>query len=374
MIDYSSAHKADLAIFAGDAFKNYQPNPTLQREFAHRIRALAEICPVVLLVGNHDQPPSDRRAVSTEIYETLGVPNVIFGNLYQLHQIETRSGVVQVATAPYPTRALLIDAEDARTKTGVELEHLVKAKLDTLLRDLALQAAQTAPGAPRVLTGHFTVAGAHTGAESTLMLGRDLEVPLSTIADPTWDYVALGHIHQHQNMTHQRDGVPPVVYSGSPEAIDFGEEHDAKGFCWVELERGHTHWQFHRLGHRVFLTIDIDVQGSSDPTADAIYQIDELGDRLAGAIVRLCIKLDDQAVLDDRAVLGRLAEWKVSYAAILKEIVRSRRSRLSISPEQMSDRDLLDAHLADKGFAEVDRRRLLEKAQLLFESVNPSVV
>ena len=374
IIDYAGANKADLAIFAGDAFKNYQPNPTLQREFAHRVRALAEICPVVLLVGNHDQPPSAVRAYSTEIYDTLGVPNVIVGGTYHLHQIATRSGMVQVATAPYPTRALLIDPEEARTKTTAELDQLVQAKLGTLLRDLALEAAVNAPGAPRVLTGHFTVTGAQTGIESTLMLGRDLEVPLSTIADPTWDYVALGHIHKHQNMTQQHHGVPPVVYSGSPEAIDFGEEGETKGFCWVELERGHTHWQFHKLGNRPFITLSIDVLGSSDPTADAIAEIDRLGDRLAGAIVRLFIQLDDQVLLDERALLARLAEWKVSYAVLSKQIVRARRSRLSISPEQLSDTELLDAHLSDKGLAEVDRRRLLEKAQMIFEAVNPSIV
>ncbi len=54
-------------------------NPTrlLQREFAHRIRELAELCPVVLLVGNHDLPTNVLRASSVEIYDTLAVPNVL---------------------------------------------------------------------------------------------------------------------------------------------------------------------------------------------------------------------------------------------------------------------------------------------------------
>ena len=71
IVTYSANNGADLAIFAGDAFKTYQPNPTLQREFAHRVRDLARICPVVLLVGNHDQPPNMTRAFSIEINETF---------------------------------------------------------------------------------------------------------------------------------------------------------------------------------------------------------------------------------------------------------------------------------------------------------------
>ena len=76
MIDYAQKHAVDVAIFAGDAFKNSQPNPTFQREFAHRVRDLSQICPVVLLVGNHDLPSTKARAYSIEIYETLSVPNV----------------------------------------------------------------------------------------------------------------------------------------------------------------------------------------------------------------------------------------------------------------------------------------------------------
>ncbi|MCA9886036.1 MAG: metallophosphoesterase, partial [Anaerolineae bacterium] len=54
MVDYAREHDVDLVIFAGDAFKTRTPSPTFQREFAWRIRDLAELAPVVMLVGNHD--------------------------------------------------------------------------------------------------------------------------------------------------------------------------------------------------------------------------------------------------------------------------------------------------------------------------------
>ncbi len=49
MVEYARRNEVDLAIFAGDAFKSQNPNPTFQREFAFRIRDLIEMCPVVLL-------------------------------------------------------------------------------------------------------------------------------------------------------------------------------------------------------------------------------------------------------------------------------------------------------------------------------------
>ena len=58
MIAYARDHEVDLTIFAGDAFKTRAPNPTFQREFAWRVRELAELAPLVMLVGNHNLPPT----------------------------------------------------------------------------------------------------------------------------------------------------------------------------------------------------------------------------------------------------------------------------------------------------------------------------
>jgi exonuclease SbcD len=99
MIDYARAHDVDLVIFAGDAFKSRNPTPTFEREFAYRVQDLAEKCPVVLLVGNHDLPSIERRASSIEIYETLNVPNVTLGRY--VHQMKSK-GPCAVPDAPSP--------------------------------------------------------------------------------------------------------------------------------------------------------------------------------------------------------------------------------------------------------------------------------
>src|SRR5690349_12751086 len=105
MYEYAKANDVDLTIFAGDAFKTRTPNPTFQREFAHRIRDLSELAPIVMLVGNHDLAPSSLKASSIEIYDTLGVPNVWVADDYEVKVVETKRGEIVVGAAPYPIRS-----------------------------------------------------------------------------------------------------------------------------------------------------------------------------------------------------------------------------------------------------------------------------
>src|SRR5512143_4283427 len=99
VIDYGLNHEVDLVLFAGDAFKTRDPSPTLQREFARRVKRLVDAqVPIVMLVGNHDLPAMEKKASSIDIYRTLGVPKVIIGWEEALQVVETRHGPVQIAT------------------------------------------------------------------------------------------------------------------------------------------------------------------------------------------------------------------------------------------------------------------------------------
>ena len=64
----------------------------------------------------------------------------------------------------------------------------------------------------------------------------------SQLAIQPFDYVALGHLHRHQNLN--ESGYPAVVYSGSIERIDFGERKEEKGFCLVSIpEKGKANYE-----------------------------------------------------------------------------------------------------------------------------------
>ncbi len=348
MVAYARDHEVDLAIFAGDAFKSRNPNPTFQREFAWRIQDLAALCPVVLLVGNHDLPNIDKRASSIEIYETLRVPNTILGRDYTLLTVETKRGPVLVGTAPYPVRNhLLRDVDLPHNRTIAQIDGVLGEHLDRRLQELAEEASNF--DMPRVLTGHFSVSGAVLGSERSVMLGRDVTVMLSTVADPVWDYVALGHIHQHQCLTLGRADVPPVVYSGSLERIDFGEEADKKGFVWAEVERGRARWEFVEVGCRPFVTLRVDVRRAGDPNQVVLETIARHD--LRDAIVRVIITADPETdlLLQDRLIHSALLDAHANHvAAIQRDVERPARLRLGTSPEGLDPDQLLERYLSSK--------------------------
>jgi len=348
MVAYARDHKVDLAIFAGDAFKSRNPNPTFQREFAWRIQDLTALCPVVLLVGNHDLPNIDKRASSIEIYETLRVPNTILGRDYTLLTVETKRGPVLVGTAPYPVRNhLLRDVDLPHNRTIAQIDGVLGEHLDRRLQELAEEASNF--DMPRILTGHFSVSGAVLGSERSVMLGRDVTVMLSTVADPVWDYVALGHIHQHQCLTLGRADVPPVVYSGSLERIDFGEEADKKGFVWAEVERGRARWEFVEVGCRPFVTLRVDVRRAGDPNQVVLETIARHD--LRDAIVRVIITADPETdlLLQDRLIHSALLDAHANHvAAIQRDVERPARLRLGTSPEGLDPDQLLERYLSSK--------------------------
>jgi DNA repair protein SbcD/Mre11 len=356
--EYAEQNEADLIIFAGDAFKSSSPNPTLQREFARRVKRMASICPVVMLVGNHDIPAMTQKASSIEIFHTLEVGNVIVGRTDKLHTVETRKGPVQIATVPYPVRQRLLSELPTRGMSFAEMDQMLRKQVDTVIRHLA---EEVDPSIPAVLTGHFTVQGARLGSERGVMLGRDVAVLLSTLADPVWDYVALGHIHYHQDMN--KGYAPPVVYSGSVERIDFGEEEDPKGFCWVNLERGATTYEFVEVESRPFITIKADVRSVADPTEHILKAIKKQD--TTDAVVRVIITTspENEPLIRDRDIEAAL-NGCAYVAAIQREIDYPVRSRLGVErPEGLEPLELLERFLICKDISQDRIELLMDYAQ-----------
>ena len=360
VVDHAIEHQADLAVFAGDAFKSRDPDPTQQREFAQRIKRLADAIPTLLLVGNHDMPAMAVKASSVDIFRALDVPGVIVGNRPGGQVVETRRGPLFLAWVPYPMRNRLLAREEHQAKTIEELEVALRQVVADVLQELAEQAA--AHDMPRLLAGHFSVAEAKLGSERTVMLGRDVAIQRSSLADPVWDYVALGHIHKHQDLN--AGGHPPVVYSGSLERIDFGEEDEPKGFCWVELQRGQASWHFVPVAARPFRTLRLDVRGQDDPTAAALQAL--AGQQVDGAVIRLQIHIgaEQRAALREREIGAALSG--ASSLTVALEVEQEARARLgNLIPESLSPLQLVERYFLSRSENPERVPDLLAKAEEL---------
>ncbi|HAC17060.1 MAG TPA: hypothetical protein DCF78_00580, partial [Dehalococcoidia bacterium] len=290
LVDYAIESKIDLALFCGDAYKSRDPSQTHQREFAKRIVRLSSAgIPTFLLVGNHDTPNIASRATSLDIYHTLDVPRVTIGDAPKTYTIDTPKGPIQIIAVPWVRRSQFLARDESRKLTPEQINENIQESLTRIIQN---NAQSLDPEIPAILAGHVTVSQATTSSEQSMMLGRDHVLLKSAVTLPQLDYVALGHIHKHQIL----GMLPHVVYAGSLQRIDFGEENDDKGYCVVELDPSRlqgdrmTSFEFKQVEPRRFLTIDVKVDASDDNPTDAVvsaiqrHYVDD-------AIVRLRISM-----------------------------------------------------------------------------------
>ena len=358
----------ELAVFAGDAYKTRDPRQTDQREFAFCIRELTDRgIPVVMLVGNHDMPVMRGRANAIEIYRTLGVTNVTIISRPEIHIAQTKSGPVRIAGMPYLMKGVMMAKETFQGLSLNESRMKVEEQYSKYITDLAAQVAEAKDDIPTILMGHFWASGARLSSRDQGAIDRhEAQVAISDLNNPVFDYVALGHIHKHQdlNMT----GSPHIVYSGSPDRIDFGEKSEPKGFCLVELKKGDTQFRFIEVtAGRRMLEIEVDAD-CDDPTEKIIAEIKKHS--LRNAIVKLTYNISQsrQAQVREREIKEALSgAWQLTsfQRKVHRDInERSREFTDDISPEKA-----LELYIDSKEELLKHKDRLIAAANPLFNSI-----
>ncbi len=330
VVDYALDNRVDLVRFCGDAYKNREPSQTQQREFARRINKLSTgSISVFLLIGNHDLPNAIGKATTTEIFHTLEIRNVYVSNRPDIYRIETKSGTVQIASLPWLRRSALLSKEETK---NLNFEQINQKLQQVLTNIVAAHSAKLDPTLPSILAAHVWVSGARIGSERLMTIGQDPVLLPGNVANPAFDYVALGHIHKHQVLSEN----PPAVYSGSLERIDFGEEEDEKGFYTVDIEtdgqagKHQVSYQFHPVVGRRFRTINVDIDAEdTDPTSTVLRAIHSGGeDKVSDAIIRLQLNLsaETEGQLRDNEIRDALKE--AYYFSVAKDVRREARLRL----------------------------------------------
>lgn len=357
-----------LAVFAGDAYKTRDPRQTDQREFADCIRRLTDRgVPVVLLAGNHDMPSIKGRANAVEIYHTLGVTNVYVLSKPDILIVPTAAGPVRIAAMPYLIKGFSIAREEFQGRTLDETRLMLEQKYSDYLADLAAQVREADDEIPTILLGHFWVNGARlsTWQQSYFNIGEP-QVPLSALTDPAFDYVALGHIHKHQDLN--RNGQPHVVYSGSPDRIDFGEKDEAKGFVLVDLTKGGADYRYVPVEQtRPLLDIEVDAD-CDEPTEKILAEIKRHS--LRNAIVKLTYRIGHgrQSQVREREIREALAP-AFMVVAINRKVQRDAAARSRMLTESKSPREALELFIETRENLKPKKEQLLAYAEPLFQQL-----
>lgn len=344
------AERVDLVIFAGDAYKDRHPQPTFQREWGRRMMQLSEArIPTILLVGNHDKSPAQGRAHALHEYQTLQVPYIHVADSIARLDPATLGIPAQVITVPWVSHSVFFARADIVGKEISEVYHLLEARVAEHVNKLIDEADQSLP---LILTAHASVQGARYGSERQVMLGHELVLGSDLVRNKRLDYVALGHIHRHQDLN---AGVqPPVIYPGSIERIDFGEAREKKGYILAEVSKGHTVWEFAPLKTRRFVdtALELGPENSSTETfmADILRQL-PAPERLAAAICRLQLTYPREwETLLDEAPLAR--HYNEAFGFFLAKHRRGEnRSRLgdTLSLDSLTPDDLLALYWENQG-------------------------
>lgn len=363
-IDRAIQEPVDLVLFGGDAFPDSTPAPYIQEAFASQFRRLADAqIPTVLLVGNHDQYSQGTGGVSLSIYRTLSVPNFKVGDRIETHKINTKNGIVQVITLPWLTRSVLLTKPETEGLSMAEINELLLQRVKPVLE---AEIRKLNPNHPTILLAHLMADRCSLGAERYLAVGKGFTVPVSLLIRSEFDYVALGHVHKHQNLN--KNNNPPVIYAGSIERVDFSEEKEDKGYVMIELENNNVHWTFCPLPARPFCTVEIDVSSAPNPQEKILQAIAKKN--IKDAVVRLIYKLrSEQLELVDINELNQALATAHHYtikAELVSQLTRSRLPELGIG-NTLDPMEALSAYLENKEDIQDLVKDMLSAAQVLLD-------
>lgn len=360
IVDRAIDEQVDLVLFAGDAYKDRNPQPTFQREWGRRMMRLSAAgISTLLLVGNHDNAPASGRAHTMQEYNTLNVPHLYVSERMELLGPDVLGAPVQVITIPWVSPNRLLTRSESSGLTPDELILQVEDRVTTGVEKMMAAASRDLP---LILLAHASVQGARYGSERAVMLGQELVLSRSLAADKRWDYVALGHIHRHQSLNDERH--PPIVYPGSIERIDFGEAREQKGFVLAEVGCGACDWQFVPLKTRQFVDLDIETNDADSFMSDIMTQL-PARDTLRDAIcrVRLSYPRDWEPLLDEPAILEHFSEALSIQVQKHREVSRRARLGENASVETLHPEELLTTYWRSIGMDEEETSALQDLAK-----------
>ncbi len=246
------------AVLAGDIYHGRAPSPAEEDIFAEFVaRLTVSNIHVFALAGNHERPAIPGRASPLTHIETLGIERFHLLSEPGITTVTINGETLSVAAVPWPHRH---EAAKAGFDIKASSVNIWDAYISELVADLA---ARIPEGSTAILAAHLWTANVSGLVEKNIR--QEPICQAQTIAREPFRYIALGHIHAHQQVWPE----PPAVYSGSIDRTDFSEANTPKGAVIVEIGEEKTSWRFFETPARRFIRIEMDISNAAEPAETA---------------------------------------------------------------------------------------------------------
>jgi DNA repair protein SbcD/Mre11 len=364
-IDKAIEESVDFFLFSGDAYKTHHPSQTQQKMLLQCLLRLYKAgIPIVIVIGNHDHPLSFGKAHALDLFGAMPLDGFHVFSKPGTLTLTTKNGPINIVGIPWPTRNTIAITDKHKEKSTSELTEYISKAVAHIIADYA---KQLDPTIPAILASHITVStGIFSGSEKRAIYGNDPMLMPSQLALHPFDYVALGHLHRHQNLN--PSGYPAIVYAGSIERIDFGERKEEKGFCLVRIpEKGKATYEFIQGPSRPFIQIDVKLKAGisqTDQIVEAIKKHD-----ITDAIVKIVYHIPaEKKDMVDLKIIQYACETALDLIGVIPiHTLEPREKRNCALKVTMDLPELLTTYFTAKPELADKKNDLIEKTLILWQ-------
>ncbi len=232
IVALAKEHAVDAVLVAGDLYENVSPTAEAQQLVIRTLLQLQRAgIEVIAIAGNHDHGPTFEayRPLLNQVgIRLVGLPRPADRGGVQRFAARSTGEQAVVSTLPFLSQRYAVRAAQVIMNTPAESVQ----QYDQLVRDvLAELTAPFTDSSVNLVMAHLTcIGGTLGGGEREAQSIMEYSVP-AAIFPIDAHYVALGHLHRRQSLS----AAAPVHYSGSPLAVDFGEQDNTNVVCLIEV-------------------------------------------------------------------------------------------------------------------------------------------
>ena len=232
IVAQAADHAVDLVLVPGDLFDVATPTPESEQIVYRALLDLAQVAPVVVVSGNHDNP---KRFEALQPLLDLGRVTAVSsirpagaGGTLDFEDLGTR-----VVPIPWTSQRAIVSADDL---IGKDRDDNAMAYIDRMRRVIAALTDDLTTDTVNLVLAHLMMhvdASMTAGSERVAHTVFEYSLP-AQVFPGSLTYVALGHLHRPQRIP----AAAPIRYAGSPLQLDFGEAGEQKSSMLIEAEPG----------------------------------------------------------------------------------------------------------------------------------------